>query len=552
MAGGQLVMGDVQAGPDNLAAAGEGSASTEPPAARGRDRPRRERRLAVAGVLVAMLLGCTLRAIWADAYLPWQHHWDEITNVEVGEAMAAEGAIDPGFYNYPALVFLAQSAVLVPARVFSGYDPDDAAILDTQTAGSAHVDEPGLLAALRWATGVVPGVVMVGAAGAIAWLAGRRWWVATLAATIAAVSAIDLRFGIVVTPDVLTGMASTLAALGAAAITLRPSRRTYLLTGAAIGLAGAAKYNGVAVAIGLLTAHLLVHRRPLAERRPLIEAGLVALVVFGVANLGAVLHPYELVRGIGSEANHYSTGHFGNQGSSPVFNAGWLWRAFGLAVPLAACSLLATSDRVRRIGIVLLAQVAGYYIFVSLFPVRFARNLLPITGPLAAAAALGVLALLQRLAQRQAWATGTGRRRALAGGVAAVLALGALAVPVTASAAAMRSLDEDPWSEAQAWIDEHVPAGSKIAVETRAPVVDDDRYEVVVKLLLGTTPFWTYRFTGVDYVVGVSETFQPYFDAPDDYPARTESYRQLLAPECVVAEFEGAGQRIVIASPARC
>jgi hypothetical protein len=503
----------------------------------------------VLGVVLAMLLGGTLRAIWADAYLPWQHHWDEITNVDIGEQMAADGAIDPGFYNYPALVFHAQSAVLVPARLLTDYDPADTTILDKQTKGSAFVDEPGLLAMLRWATGVIPGTVMVGAAGAIAWLASRRWWVATLAAAIAALSAIDLRFGIVVTPDVLTGMASALAALAAAALTVRPTRRTYLLAGAAIGLAGAAKYNGVAVAFGLVAAHVLVHRRPLAEWRRLVEAVLVAVAVFGVANVGAVIHPYELVRGIGSEANHYSTGHFGNQGSSPIFNAGWLWRAFGLAVPLALCSLLATTDRVRRIGIVLVAQASGYFVFVSLFPVRFARNLLPVTGPLAAAAALGAFALVQRLAERR---TAGERRRVPAAAAVAVLAIAALVVPVTAAGAAMRTLGEDPWSDAQAWIEQNVPAGSKVVVEVRSPVVDEDRYDVVPKVLLGTTPFWTYAATEVDYVVAVSETFEPYFDSPEDFPAETESYRRLLAPECVVAEFEGAGQRIVIASPPSC
>jgi hypothetical protein len=511
----------------------------------------RGRRLAIAGVAAAMLLGITLRAVPAGAYLPWQHHWDEATNVQVGEAMAAERRVDPGFYNYPALVFLVESAVLVPAQALTDYDPDEQTVLDTQTAASARVAEPGVLRLLRWATGVVPGAIMIGATGAIAWIAGRRWWVATLAATVAALSALDLRFGMVVTPDALTGMAAALAALGSSAITIRPSRRLYLLTGAAIGLAAGAKYNGALAALGLLAAHVIAHRRITAERRRLLEALAVAAGVFCITNVGAVLHPVELVNGIGLEANHYSTGHFGNEGSSPVFNAGWLWRAFGAALLFAPLSLLSTSARVRRIAIVLLVQAAGYYVFISLFPVRFARNLLPVTGPLAAASALGVLAIAQRVAARGAPRRGDGwGRAATAAAVASAIAV--LVVPTFAASSALRSFEEDPWSEARGWVAENVPAGSKIVVELRSPVIDEDRYEVVVRGSLGRSPFENYGLTAVDYVIAVSETFQPFLDAPDEEPEVTATYRQLLAPDCVVAEFEGAGQRIVIARPSSC
>jgi hypothetical protein len=231
---------------------------------------RRDRRLAIAGVAVAMLLGGGLRAAWAGAYLPWQHHWDEITNVRVGETMADERQIDPGFYNYPALVFLAESAVLVPAEIFTDYEPGQGSVLEPQTLASARVTEPGVLRALRWATGVVPGLIMIAAAGAIVWTASGRWWAATLAALVAALSALDLRFGVVVTPDALTGMAAGLAALGAVGVALHPSRRRYLLTGAAIGLAAAAKYNGAAVAIGLVAAHVVAHGGIRRERRRLV------------------------------------------------------------------------------------------------------------------------------------------------------------------------------------------------------------------------------------------------------------------------------------------
>lgn len=546
MAGGRVTWADARAARVDTERVGDRPRHLERPDNGGGERGHR--RLAVIGILLAMLLGGALRAVWADAYLPWDYHWDEMTNVEHGEAMLAERTVDPGFYNYPALIFAVQAMVLVPAEVSTDYSPEDRPVLDRQTRASALVDQPGALRAMRWGAGVIPGVVTIAAAGAIAWLASRRWWVSTIAASIVAISAIDLRFGIYVTPDALTGAASTLAALGAAAVAIRPSRRLYLLTGVAIGLAGAAKYNAAAVAIGLVAAHVVVLRRPLAERRPLLEAGAVAVVVFCLTNPGAVLNPYELVRGVGSEANHYSTGHFGDEGSSPLFNGAWLLRTFGVGVVLAAASLLSTSDRVRRVAVVLFAQCAGYFVFISLFPVRFPRNLIPMTGPLAAAAALGVLAIAQNASSR--WARNH-RSPALAV-TAVMITVALLAAPIRAAGAAMRTVGEDPWSEAQAWIDNNVRDGSTIAVENRAPFLDDSRYDLIVTERLSEHDAAYYDDRDLDYAIGVSETFQPYLDFPDAYPTETETYREVLDPDCILREFEGAGQRIVIASRATC
>ena len=118
-------------------------------------RPRR-----LAAVAVVLALCGLLRGIVADAYLPWQHHWDEATNVAVGQRMSDDLSVDPGFYDYPALVFVSQAAVLVPVALIGGYDPDDdGPILDTQALAANRVDHPGLLLAMRWTTGVVPQLV---------------------------------------------------------------------------------------------------------------------------------------------------------------------------------------------------------------------------------------------------------------------------------------------------------------------------------------------------------------------------------------------------------
>ena len=519
--------------------------ATGPEAGERSPAEHRHRRLAVGSVLVVLALCGVLRSITADAHLPWQHHWDEATNVTVGQRMSDDLSIDPGFYDYPALVFVTQAAVLVPATLIGGYDPDDdGPVLDTQVLGTSRVEHPALLRAMRWTTGVLPQLVTTAVAAAIAWVVTRRWYAAAGAAVLVTLSAVDLRYGTFVTPDALSGMAATLAVLGAVMITRAPTTRRYLWTGAAIGLAASAKYNAAAVVIALVVAHVLAHRRPLAERRPLLIAAAAAAAVFAVVNLGGTVHPLDFLGEIGSEGAHYRNGHFGSEGNSPAFNATWLWWSFGLALPLAACSLLSRASDVRRAAIVLLSFAVGYYVFLSAFPVRFARNLLPISGTIAAAAAIGLVVCMQRLVE-------AGSRRTAGWAATGVLVVAVLALPVTGAAGALRSVDEDPWGEVNTWLAENAPAGSTVAIEAFSPYIDEARFNVLVggSPLIGTTGGGLRWFEdrGVDYYVASDEMFQPFLDHPEEDPGAALIYLRLLSDECRVHEAEGAGHRLVVA-----
>jgi hypothetical protein len=505
------------------------------------------RRLAILAVAVVVLLAGALRWAQADAYLPWQHHWDEQTNVRVGQRMVVDATPDPGFYDYPALVFLAQALVLVPATTIGDLDLSASEVMQVQTPGNARVQQPGVLLAMRWAVGVLPSLVTVIASAIIGWVATRRWWVATLASLVGALSVVDLRFGMFVTPDALSGAAATLATLGAVTITFRPTARRYMLTGAAIGLAAGAKYNAASVVIALLVAHLLVHRRPFAPRRLLAWAGASATAVFFLINISALLHPLSFFREVGSEGYHYSSGHFGNEGNSPLFHAGWLWQSFGFALVLAVVALFAQSQRCRHAAVVLSSFVVVYYVFISAFPVRFARNLLPITGSIAALAGLGVFALAERLVTR-------GHRQPSR--VLVIAGLGAaaavLAIPMVNVSAAVRSLGEDPWSDARGWLAGNVPDGATIAVEARSPYIDVARYHVVLTRSLGEHSLASYQTQGVEYFVAAKETFQPFLDDRDERPASTDLYRRLLSDGCTLHVTEGAGQRIVVSRIPPC
>jgi 4-amino-4-deoxy-L-arabinose transferase-like glycosyltransferase len=340
-------------------------------------------------------------------------------------------------------------------------------------------------------------------------------------------------------------VAATLAVLCAARVAHDPVRRNYLLTGAAVGLAASAKYNAAVVAVALVAAHLLAHRRPLRVWRPLIAAACAAVCVFAIFNIGAVIHPVEFVRNAGGEGLHYSGDHFGNEGNSPAFNAGWLWQTFGVGLLVAALSFAAPTERARRTAIVAGSFVATYFVFLSAFPVRFARNLLPLTGSVAALVAIGVFAVACLVRDR------VPRRRVA--GVSVVIAIAAsFVLPSIGASAAMRSLDEDPWSATRHWIDDNVPEGSTVAVEAWGPYVDPERYRVVSTVSVGTTSLQWLSDAGVAFAVLDSQRFEPFFDAPDENPEATALYELLTDPGCVAFEAEGAGHRLVVSQVAAC
>jgi hypothetical protein len=258
-----------------------------------------------------------------------------------------------------------------------------------------------------------------------------------------------------------------------------------------------------------------------------------------------VLNPVGLVREIGSEGFHYSTGHFGSQGNSPVFHAQWLWRSFGLALPMAAASLLARTVAVRRAAIVLLSFIASYYVFLSVFPVRFARNLLPVSGTIAAAAAIGVVVVCQHVAEACP-------RRVVAA-VSVVVVVGAvLAVPIAGTASALGDIREDPWSETRAWIHDNVPPGSTIAIEAWTPYVDTDRYDLVKTNALGRNTLERYEELGVDYFVASEAMSQPFIDHPDESPTATRLYAQIFDEDCILYEVNGADQTFTVIKAPPC
>jgi hypothetical protein len=527
--------------------------SVAPPDTEEQPRARRHGRLTEAGrarlvVLLAVMAAALLRAPVPHAGLPFIHHPDEPHNIVLAEQMVAERTARPGDFIYPAVMYDVQAAVL---------SVTDHHVIATQSPGNSKAVRPNLVVALRWAVGVLPGLVTVAAAGLLAWMGSRRWWVAGGAAAIVALSPLDVRFGPLVTPDAIAGAASALAVVGALWIVARPSALRYVLTGVAAGVAAATKYNTAVAAAPLLVAHGLALGRQQAVRRAwlvLLAAG-ASVVVFLVINPFSVLDNQAFMSDLRYDTRHYRTGHPGSEGGSLGYHLAWLWRGFGPTLLLAPLGLLARGRRERQAAIVCLSSVVLWVGFVSSFEVRFARNLMPITASLAGAIALGTLALVERTARWRTSDDGSPLARWVGrhGRVAAALCcVAVLAWPAVGARNSIEAATADHWPAAQRWIDTHMPRRSHIAVGSYGVYVDPGRYRVTpVNSLIDHGIGW-YRDHGIDLIVASEQHFHRLISQPSRYPDKAAAYQALLAETCVRHAVGPEDAQVLLLDPHPC
>jgi hypothetical protein len=506
---------------------------------------------------VAVVVAGLVRGSLVGATLPYVHHPDEPHNVKIAQRMAADGEANPREFLYPALMFDVEAAVMTATH-------DD--VIVTQTPGNSLALRPQVVVLLRWLVGVLPGLVAVAAAGASGWVAARRWWAAGLAAGLLALNPLELRFGPLITPDALAGAASGLAVLGAVCVLARPTMPRYLLAGAAIGLAASAKYNAALVAVPLVVAHGLVLVRTertgrgvrgwlgWREWRGLVVAAVASAAVFLLFNPFAVLDTEGFVQGLRRESHHYRTGHPGSEGGALGYHLSWLRQGFGPALLLTPLGLAARDRRVREAALVALGFAVVYVGFISSFEVRFARNLLPVTVAVAAAAALGAVAVIEWIAAaRRARSVGAG----VVGGVvvaaiASVCVVAILAWPAGRTRTAFGSLTDDHWKPAQRWLDAHVPPGSRVAVGAYGIYVDPDRYQVTaVPALISHDAAW-YRDQGFTLVVASEQHFHRLLADPERFPDKAAAYQALLDETCVLHATGPPDARVLLLSPRPC
>jgi 4-amino-4-deoxy-L-arabinose transferase-like glycosyltransferase len=458
--------------------------------------------------LLILALGAVLRFTALGHGIPFALGIDEPEIMERAVRMMRTGDLHPHFFDYPGLYIYLQFLVAC-VRFIVGSIGGMWADLNQAPSSEFYL----------WARAVT---AMFGTATiALVYLAGRRISPLTglLSAAIFAVQSLHVRES----HFVLTDVPMTFFVALTWVLTLRAcdhrGLRGFLWVGLAVGAAAATKYNGgVAVvlpAIGVL----------LCQGTWLWRLQALLLTAAGAAGMFLLCAPYtvialpEFLNAFAYLADMYADGsprseapwltytkHLRNNFSIPAMVAA----GGGLLLTLRALVVAPRSVETRA-WMLSAAFALVYFYMISGQRLVWGRYLLPLV-PFLCVLAGGGIAWLAAFAARR-WLT---PMRAAA--VAAALLIVVSATPTMNALTWLNMVAKDSTNaQAYRWMLENLPAGSRIASETREVLLPVDRYEIEYqRRLIDQDPDY-YQRERFDYIVASSLSFRVafYVDPPE-------------------------------------
>ncbi len=356
----------------------------------------------LAPVGAILLLGAALRVVGSGSGLPLPLlNPDETNIVPRAWQIVHGGGLDPGWYDYPSLLFL----LLAPTQLG----------LEEPSYGAARVV-----------------AVLLGVAGvASAWWLGQVAYGSLAGVTGAvgvAVATTHVAYSRMAVTDVLLtlGVTVTLALLVSGRLEW---------AGAVAGLAASAKYPGAVLLVPLVVAGLGAWRR-LASACGLAAAAFLVTSPFVVLHAGAAWDDFRRVQRLAQEGWL----GFEDDPATPLAYGVRLWETLGPVVLVAAVGVLIALRTRGTADLVLLSFAAAYALSLLPSEAHFDRYVLPLVP---------VLAVL------------AGRVRPLA--VAALVS--AIVPLWWSIEDARSLTGRDPRLDAAAWIDRTIPRDERIAAD---------------------------------------------------------------------------------------
>ncbi len=484
-----------------------------------------------------------LLRLWGLGYdLPYIFHSDEPLHIRVSLQVLLSGDLNPHFFFYPSLFLylntLVDALYFLLGRWMGLFQTvQDLRPLITLVGGTAYAPMPTLVLADRLLTlSASVGTVWVVARLGEIW-SGRQE-VGLLAALLTAIDPTLVAEGRWVTPNSFVALFATLTVWGTLAIYREPSWRHYLLTGLAVGLTGATKYNGVWIVLPLLAVHLW--RYGLTREWKAWGRLLAALAVAGLTF--CLTSPYFLLdmdfalQQMRYEAAHYAIrGHPGMEGAALVWYLRYMIETGGVLYPLAWWQVVEGFRRRREHVVLLSIFPLFYFAFIASLKVRNARTFMVIEPLLFLLAALFIL---EHLPSR---GRGALRRQALL----LLTALSILGLGYRTFQQSRALFGVDGREIAAAWIDSHLPHGSTVALEMYSPFVSPEHFHVQL-LRVGEHPPQWYVEHGVDYLIFSKGAYGRYYADPERYASYCAIYDAFFEQLPLLKRFDEGRMEIRI------
>jgi 4-amino-4-deoxy-L-arabinose transferase-like glycosyltransferase len=476
--------------------------------------------------LVLALLAAALLRFWALSQgIPFQLGPDEPEVMVRAVQMMKTGDLNPHFFDYPGLYIYVEAAVSV-VRFMVG-------AMQGKWAGLALVSTEDFYLWGR-ATTALLGTLTVW----VVYRAGLRWGpqTALLASVLIAVMPMHVRES----HYVLTDVPTTFAVMVTFLLSLRAHERervsAFLIAGAAAGLAGALKYNGVlAVVIPLIACALTPRLR---------GSRILCALWIAAATVGAFLvaAPYTLLD-LPTFLNQFA--RLSSEYRMPPSTSEPLWLVYlkHLRIALrwpgslmviagfAICVWRIPRDPDRLRWVLALVFPLLYFRFISQQSIVFARYLLPLVPFLSILAASAVVAAV-------AWM----RRAGVPLRVRHAITIGLTVVAIAPPAYSAINYDADAakvWTQGLAyeWIRRELPHGASIRLEGSLALKMPAAYKATYAKELRMDGTSDYAGRGIQYLVASSQCYGRIYENPPAYPLEYGDYERIFAQTEEVARF---------------
>ena len=487
------------------------------------------------GLVLALLAAAMLR-FWAlPQGVPCCPGVDE-PEVDRAVGMMKTGDFNPHFFDYPSLYMYVQAAVAVVRFVVGA--------MRGLWHGLAQAPAEDFYIWGRAVTAIL-GTATVW----VVYRAGMRWGgrTALLAAVMLAVMPLHVRESHYVLTDVPTTFLVMLTFL----LSLRAHERStvwaFALAGAAAGLAGATKYNGVlAVLMPLLACLITPAVRPSRLAAMLWVLGAMLAAFFLAA-------PYTFID-LPTFLNQFA--RLASEYRAPPNSPDPVWQVYlkhlqnalwtpGSAIVIAGITLgfwriWTGPDRLKWTLVTMFPLV--YFRFISTQNISYGRYLLPLVPFLSILAAAAVV-----------WGIGWMRQLGLPRPVRTLATIALTLAAVVPPAYTSMGYDANAakvWTTEQAyeWIRQELPPGTNIRLEGSRIKLPMYRTSYVKQLRVDGIEF--YAGTGIQYLVASSQCYGPYFEDPVKYRSEYADYQQIFGQTDEVARFkpspEHPGSELII------
>jgi len=471
--------------------------------------------------LALSLTAAALLRFWAlPQGIPFGVQVDEPEVLLRAVRMMKTGDLNPHFFDYPSLYMYVQALVAMVRFLFGAMQGEWAGL--TQAPPEAFY---------LWARAVT---ATLGTATVwVIYHAGLRWGrrVALLAAVMFAVMPLHVRES----HFVLTDVPVTFFVMVTLLLSLRAHERSTLvafaLAGAAAGLAGATKYNGVLV----LFIPLLACAMTPAVRPSRVAAAAVVVVSMVIAFLVAA--PYTLLD-LPTFLNQFARLSGEYRATLALAEPIWiiylkhLRNAYGyLGIAIVAAGLVIGAWRIAigphrlKWAMVTLFPLL-YFRFISQQHIFYGRYLLPLLPFLSLLGAVAVVAIVDFMRHARL-------PQGAKNSVTVLLTLIAIAPPSYTSIS-FNANAAKVWTTEQAydWIIREIPAGSKVTMESRQ-ILLPITYKATYLGQLRLHPFEQYVSEGVEYLIASSQCYGLYLDpqngGPANYPVEYADYMRIFS-----------------------